>query len=216
MIIHGTMLFNIGKGKVIYMTGLEKILEHIREDAAVTSSQMIEEAKLKEKQILSEAKEEGIQRCNEIKSNSKEAVRNILSRAASEAELDEKRRILKAKQEAIDHILGKALQYLKELPEDEYFKVMLSMVGKYAASGQGEIIFNPSDKERLPRNFEQSCKELMEKMGKGTLRISEQTADISGGFLLSYGEIIENCSFESLFLAEKENLVDKVSAMLFH
>jgi V/A-type H+-transporting ATPase subunit E len=55
---------------------------------------------------------------------------------------------------------------------------------------------------------------LSDKEG-ASLTLSEKTAAIDGGFLLIYGEIEENCSFDALFSASRENMQDQVNAFLF-
>jgi V/A-type H+-transporting ATPase subunit E len=42
-----------------------------------------------------------------------------------------------------------------------------------------------------------------------------ETQEMSGGFILLYGDIEENCSFDALFLQAKEELQDKVRDYLF-
>ena len=48
-----------------------------------------------------------------------------------------------------------------------------------------------------------------------SLTLDEAPRDIDGGFVLIYGDIEENCSFEALFDAQKDRLQDEVRALLF-
>jgi V/A-type H+-transporting ATPase subunit E len=48
-----------------------------------------------------------------------------------------------------------------------------------------------------------------------SLIISENTVTIDGGFILKYGDVEENCSFDALFSSAKEELSDRVNAILF-
>ena len=45
--------------------------------------------------------------------------------------------------------------------------------------------------------------------------IAQEPANIDGGFILSYGGIEENCSFDAIFRSEREKLQDIVSGILF-
>ena len=47
------------------------------------------------------------------------------------------------------------------------------------------------------------------------LTVSSETRDIDGGFVLTYGGIEENCSFDALFDSAHEMLQDKVQEILF-
>lgn len=197
------------------MTGLENILKHIDEEASKNASITLSEAQEVKSKILADAKIEGEKRCAEIAMKTKEEVKVLLSRAKSAAELEEKKLLLRSKQEAIEHILKQALEQLKQLPTEQYFEILVSMVRKYAAPLPGEIIFSIEDKKRLPNNFEELIDKVLADKEGATLKISNKNRDINGGFVLSYGEVEENCSFEALLLADRENLIDKVGFTLF-
>ena len=197
------------------MTGLEKILKHIEDEALANVEKILNDAKQKRDSILTEAKEAGTKRCAEIEKKSVEEVHNILNRAKSAAELEERRLILSAKQNMIEQVIQKAMNKLIKLPDDDYFKIILSLIRKYATSETGQIIFAETDKKRLPKDFEQRVFEILKDKKNAELTVANETCDICGGFILSYGDMEVNCSFEALFLAEKENLVDKVRAELF-
>ena len=66
----------------------------------------------------------------------------------------------------------------------------------------------------LPKGFEDTLNQALAEKG-GRLTVSGQAAAIDGGFILSYGGIEENCSFEALFDSAKETLQDKVQELLF-
>ena len=81
------------------------------------------------------------------------------------------------------------------------------MIDKFVSKETGEIIFNKKDLERLPKDFGATL--------ASNLKVSSEIRNIDGGFILLYGDIEENCSFSALFMAEKENLQDKVRDLLF-
>ncbi|WP_066714390.1 V-type ATP synthase subunit E [Clostridium sp. Marseille-P299] len=197
------------------MTGLENILKHIDEEASKNATKTLNEAREAKNKILADAKIEGEKRCADIAMKSKEEVKILLSRAKSAAELEEKKLLLRSKQEAIEHILMKAMEQLKQLPADQYFEILVTMIKKYAEPLPGEIMFSSEDKKRLPNNFEELINAALADKEGATLKISNNNREINGGFILSYGEVEENCSFEALFLAERENLIDKVGSVLF-
>ena len=45
--------------------------------------------------------------------------------------------------------------------------------------------------------------------------LSDQTKEMDGGFVLTYGGIEENCTIRAVFAAKKDELSDKVHEMLF-
>ena len=88
------------------------------------------------------------------------------------------------------------------------------MLKKYAQPGEGEICFNERDLNRLPEGFEETISEIACAKG-GSLTLSRTPCGIGGGFILVYGGIEENCSFDSVFADEKERLQDRIHEMLF-
>ena len=85
---------------------------------------------------------------------------------------------------------------------------------KSALPGEGTVYFSQRDLKRLPAGFEKKLNEAL-KDKKAVLHISGTPREIDGGFILSYGGIEENCSFESLFHASREALQDTVQKILF-
>ena len=51
--------------------------------------------------------------------------------------------------------------------------------------------------------------------GTAMLAVSEETRDISGGFILKDGRIEVNCTFDALVRAEREQTVGEVAKLLF-
>ena len=50
---------------------------------------------------------------------------------------------------------------------------------------------------------------------KGKIALSDKAAAIDAGFILQYGGIEENCSFDAIFASEAENLSDRAGRLLF-
>ena len=137
-----------------------------------------------------------------------------MKRAQSAAQLQKRRKILQAKQEIICDVIEKTRQNLLTLPDDAYFDVIIKLAANSALPKEGEIIFSPRDRGRLPADFHAKLEESLKEKG-GSLRISDETRDIDGGLVLVYGGVEENCSFGALFEAERERLTDRVNELLF-
>lgn len=200
---------------MVIMTGLEKLVKHIEDDAKNAAQAAVAEAEKNADEILNQAKAEGEKKSADILRQSESDVKAALSRAESAALLKEKKLLLNAKQQMIEDVLANAKNKLLKLPDTEYFDIIIKMIKKYASQQKGEVIFSKVDKKRLPKQFEEKIRTALSEKTGAELLISEQTRDIDGGFVLVYGKVEENCSFEALFFAEKEFLQDKVSKVLF-
>ncbi|WP_066459974.1 V-type ATP synthase subunit E [Anaerotruncus rubiinfantis] len=194
------------------MTGLEKILKQIHDEAQQKADEVIAQAKTEAAQIVENAKAEAKIQCGYIDEQSETAVQNYIASTKSAADLARRRAILTAKQEIIGAAIADAQQSIYSLPDADYFALILKMAGKFALAQDGEILFSPRDLARLPAGFAESLGKVI---SGEKLTISKETRDIDGGFVLVYGGIEENCSIEALFYAAREDLQDKVQELLF-
>ncbi|TAH72139.1 MAG: hypothetical protein EWM47_03995 [Anaerolineaceae bacterium] len=198
------------------MTGLEKIIKAIEADAQASVDKILAEAKEEAEDILSLATKEAKQDSAKIAEMPAFEVKAILSRAESSAKLLKRQMILDAKQQVINDIILKAKTKLTSLSDTDYFDIILQIVKKHAHKQAGIIMFSQADLDRLPKKFEKSLETAIKGIQNASLTISkENSAKIDGGFILVYGDIEENCSFEALFNDAKEELQDKVNAFLF-
>lgn len=196
------------------MSGLEKIISQIEEEASHSAEDIIREAKEQAGGILSEADKE----CEKIKAEARQKAdaqrEDILRKSRSSAGMQEKRELLQEKQRLISEIMEEAKSALYELDGKSYFLLIIRMLEKYVQPGKGEICFNQKDLNRLPEGFEQTIQEIAGRKG-GELTLSKAPASIDGGFLLIYGGIEENCSFASVFADGRERLQDQIHSLLF-
>ncbi|XOQ45027.1 MAG: V-type proton ATPase subunit E [Clostridium sp.] len=196
------------------MTGLDKIIQDIKSEADSAVNARLEKARAQAEEIRSKAQKDAAEQCAAIAKRAEEEANMIRERAKSAAALQTRKAILSAKQQLIADTIEKAKQSLYALPDDEYFSLILKMAVKYAMPRAGEILFSPADLKRLPKDFEKSLNDAVREKG-ASLKVSGQTRNIDGGFVLSYGGIEENCSFSALFEARRDELQDKVNQLVF-
>ena len=197
------------------MTGLEKILNAIEEEAKHAADVVLKQAELEVEQLLAAAKLEADQKSAEIASKSDANIKAVLSRAESAAALQEKKTLLDAKQQMISNIISNARKQLDDLPEQKFTEIILMMVSKYAHNKSGRILFSAADRKRLPSDIENRIKEVLADKAGAALTVSDENMKEYGGFLLVYGDIEENCTFDAMFAAAKEDLQDKIHAFLY-
>lgn len=196
------------------MSGLEKIIDQIKEEANASAALILREAKDKAAVIekeLSDAialtEEETNRKCAAAKDD-------ILKKSRSAANMQHQREILKAKQQIIEEMMQSARESLYGLDEKEYFSVIKTMLQKHVRDGAGQIRFNRKDLARFPEGMEEELVKIAKEKG-GTLTLDKEPAQIDGGFVLVYGGVEENCSFSSAFATAREALQDKLKDLLF-
>lgn len=191
------------------MSGLDKILEYITQEANAEADKIIASAKEEAAAIISSEKKQADDQAAAIMRQAESDAAAQAKRIESSAQMKEKRILLQAKQDKIEEVFALAKAELLSLSDTEYFEMIGRLIKKYASGASGQIKFSQRDLGRIP----ESLKELLK---DSKLQIDGEPADIDGGFILSYGDIEENCSIDVLISSSREELQDKISGMIFN
>ena len=193
------------------MSGIDKIIKGIEDDTRAVCDGIISQAQAKAAKITASAEQEAARIRSASDQRCAASVADIKKRGDSAAELEEKKILLSTKQHIISDMLAVGVERVKNLPEKEYFALILKMVKKYSLAQEGVIRFGKKDAQRLPEGFI----DRINKESCGKLTLSDTFAPIDAGFILIYGGVEENCSFDAIFLSEDETLKDKAGKLLF-
>lgn len=196
------------------MAGLDEILNMISAQQKQTEDSIIKAAESKAAQIIKEGESKAQTAYDEYIRKAKAQHERDYENNCNSIDAEMKRKILSCKVELIDKAIEKTVQKLKDLPDKEYFDLIVRLAEKHMQSGEGVISFGSSDLKRLPADLEERLNSAAEKI-KGTVKVSAEAADIEDGFILSYGLISENCSFRSIIEAENEEVRDIAARELF-
>jgi V/A-type H+-transporting ATPase subunit E len=195
------------------MTGLDKILEDIRQQSSDAVSKTVGDARSQAEAIRQDAEAQAEKVRLTYQQKTEKMLKGSRERLASTAQLRQRQSLLSAKQKIISGILQESLAAAESLPPEQYFAAVIRMASHTAHRGEGVIFLNRKYLGRLPEDFE---KQLNDALPDGfSLSVSHEAAAIDSGFLLQYGGIEEDCSFRSVLSARKEELQDKVREILF-
>ncbi len=196
------------------MTGLEKITDQIQEEAKASAARRLEAAQKEADAVIAEAKEV----CAAMETETAEKIAamkvNYEGRIKSSAEQQRRTALLRAKQEIIAEVIEEARLTLKKKDAQSYFLTLEKILKTYALAENGEIYFSAEDLARMPADFEKKIKTAAKEKG-GSLVLKKEPKAIADGFVLVYGGVEENCTLKALFDAKKDELQDKVNAILF-
>ncbi len=196
------------------MSGLDEILNIISDQQKGTEEKLLSSASGKAEAILREAGEKADKAYAEHieKARYKHEHAHSADRAAVDSAC--KRRILECKVGLIEKVCEGVLEKLRNMPDDEYFKMLGRLVTNRMRSGEGVLELSQKDLDRVPADFELSLNNEAKKIG-GRIRLNTEAADIPDGFILTYGLISENCSFEAVMESEKDGIRDTAARELF-
>ena len=198
------------------MIGIEKILEHIQSESAAECEAIERSAEEECGRIRTESKKaEQDEYRSLMDAGTKDADRR-LERLNNLAVLESKKSILATQQEMVAEAFEYASKKVLELPESEYVRFLANQACNASLTGTEAIILSPSDFEHFGKAVLEASNSALRAAGKAaSLTLSEKTADIRGGLILSGGDIEVNCSIDALVAEHRNELSPKVASVLF-
>lgn len=196
------------------MTGLEKIIEKIEQKSAARCEEILAEARALATDIEAKAAAQAETMLADARAKAALDAEDRLRMAESGAEQKARQIILAARIEAVNETLDAAAEALNAMPAREYFDALISLAVANAAAGQGQLRLSSRDIARLPADFEQRLNEALAANG-ASVSVGTEPAPIENGFILIYGDIEINCSFEALLEAYRDELKETVCNIIF-
>lgn len=184
---------------------LKEITDHILRDAEAKAAEIERDAEEKSRVILEEAKKKAEEERKRLLSEAQKRAEEERKRIIAMAKLEARNKVLAAKQNKVETVFNLVLKSLVDLPESEYLEIFKSML-KRAVKGGEEVIVNERDRKRITSQF---LAEI-----NPSLKLSSETREISGGFVLKSGRIETNSSFEALVSAARSEVEPEVLRVL--
>ena len=198
------------------MAGVEKIKEKILQDAEVKTNEILEKARLQAKEVLEKANQKAALRAKEISQKSAYETSEKKRIINSIVELEMRKDILTAKQQSIDEVFDKVLEKMNNLDNSKYEQVIFDMLIASAESGEEEVVMSESRKSKLSSDFISKINKALEAAGKkGRIKLSDETRNISGGFILKSQGVEINNSFEAVIRLYRDEIEPKVAEIFF-
>lgn len=195
------------------MTGIDGILDIIDSQQKKNENNIILLAENRARAIEADGDAKAEKAYNDYMKKALEKAENDYKNACNSVDAENRRKILQCRVGLIEETVRKILERLSGLPDGEYSEMLLRLAGRKIHKGDGIIYFGNKDLARLPADFQEKLSLLAKGVG-GTVRISSTPADIENGFILEYGLISENCTFDAILESEKDIVYDIISREL--
>ena len=197
-------------------TGLDNIIKSILDDARSSRNEILSKAKIKANEILEDAKKQAEALVNSESIRIDEEVLRIKARAESLASVRLRDGLAFAKTNIINEVIKKAKEKILNLPDEDYFKFIFGICRPYfRKSEKCEIVFSSRDLKKFSKKFEDELLNLAKEVG-ADIKISKNTLkNNSGGVILRYQDVDENCTLDCIFSEKYSELVDLLNGILF-
>ena len=196
------------------MSGLEKIIGQITGESTEKAASILKEAGEKAEFIKEETIRKAAAEIDLIEKKADAEVKAIGERADASASLRRKQILLAGKQEIINAAIQLAKDRLEALSGREYEEFIRSVFEKHVPESDAVLILSEKAKGLLSEQAVNGLVELAKEKGS-RLTVSEETADAANGFILDFGGVEENCSFEALISQNMEEIEDSVIKKIF-
>ena len=191
------------------MTSSEKILAGIAGEAKTEAEKITAEAKKQAAEITAAAKAESETEAEKIKADAEKKAELIINSGKSSAELLKRDTALNCRRELIEKALITVADTVNAYGDKDYFNFLLTLIKKEKLNGKGEVYLSVKDKARDTASF----KSELEALG---FTLSDNFADINGGFILKYGDIQINGELSALIHEKRDVLTDELNKALFN
>lgn len=199
------------------MSNLSNLTSKIIEDANIKAKEIVSSALIQETEILNKSKSQAEKRKAEIIEKSKIEAVTKKERVISNALLEVRDNKLKAKQEIIEKVFDESLTKLNNLSMEQYSSFVKNYILSLDICGDEEIIVGEKESNKISSELLSDINSLLKEKGKkGELKLSLQTRNIQGGFILYKNGIEINCTFEDLVPSLRDELEDEVVGVLFN
>ncbi len=191
------------------MTSSEKILAGIAGEAKTEAEKITAEAEKQAAEITAAAKTEAETDAGKIRAAAEKKAELIINSGKSSAGLLKRDTALNCRRELIEKALNFVADTVNAYGDKDYFDFLLTLIKKEKLNGKGEVYLSVKDKARDTASF----KSELEALG---FTLSDNFADINGGFILKYGDIQINGELSALIHEKRDVLTDELNKALFN
>ncbi|MDE7158082.1 MAG: hypothetical protein K2N74_00750 [Clostridiales bacterium] len=187
--------------------GKEAIIERILADAEAEAQGILNDAEKQANEIVAKASARADAGRAETRAEVEERAKRISEGKAATARLEGAKLELAEKRRVIDTVYERALEELVSLNERDFLALTEKLLNAYAEEGD-EIVFSKlygyvTAVQKLPVFKERK------------LKLSDERADIRGGFLLRGKTADRDLSFSSLLNADREEHQSELAQEIF-
>lgn len=190
------------------MSGTEAIINKIMGDARAVVNSTLEEANLNAEEILKTANNDAAIYLEQNMRASYAERDDIVRRRITNANLEVKKIMLKAKQDIIDKTFAKAAAAIKS--DETIYKGYIASLLEFAENGD-EVVLAEADRKTITKAF---VKEKAKALGIN-IKISEVYGEFLGGIILTSEKTDKNLSLETELALIRNEIEPEIAEMLF-
>lgn len=193
--------------------GAAKLKQRILDAAHAEASEVAQKAAAERAEIQLKTERQLEQAEQLYASQREDAVKAIIERSRTNAELTARKEALAARREVIDRVFAEAYQSLCAM--DDKSRAGLCRKLLLAEAEGGETVFASKNDAALLEGIINEISTEFKKSGKQPLQFSKEPVDIEYGFVLKGAAFEKDCSFHTLLRDARASEETGVAKILF-
>lgn len=198
------------------MQEIQPLVDSILEEARREAEELREQGRTAAEEVKAKYQARSEELHQELLSQAEKRAKETKEREKIQAQLGTRRELLEMKGKFIDRVFKMAESRLSEMDRKSYESFMEGLLLRAVETGTEELLLSARDRQRLGGEFLNRINNKLRNSGKkGNLVYSEETPEVSGGFILRRGKILHNYTIENLVASKKEELTPEIAKKLF-
>ena len=193
------------------MNGIEKITGLIQSEAKAEIDAVLSTAREEAAEITARYDAQAQAEAANLEARNQKAAAEREERLISAAQMEARKTALAAKQEMVEKAYAQALEKLCAMPAERYTQVLAALLCQASSTGKEEVILSSKDRQKVG----EAAVAKANKDGGKQLRLSPETRQIPGGFILKDQNVEVNCAFDTLVRLQKAETAGMVAKKLF-
>ena len=131
------------------MNGIDTIIQRLNTDAKAETDALLEKARQEAAAVAARYQAQADKEVADLAARNERLAAEREERLISAAQMEARKTVLAAKQAVMEETYAKALEKLRNLPEDRYVEVLTELLLQAAPHGMGEVLFSAQDRETV-------------------------------------------------------------------
>jgi V/A-type H+-transporting ATPase subunit E len=196
------------------MNNAEQVIEKILADSKAEAGKIKSQAQEKEAAEQAKLDEQLSEFRKQTDIIAKKAGEEKKAHLLAAARMDIAKQLLAEKRKILDEVFAQARQQVANLSDEQYCKLMTKLMLEAVESGDEEVIIDKNEK-RIDQKFIKNINQQLAPGRKGNLKLSDERANLGGGFILKRGKIKNDVSVEVLLAQARRELEAELAKELF-
>jgi V/A-type H+-transporting ATPase subunit E len=192
---------------------IENIVKRIEEETGAAVAEILRAAEERASAVREEAGRAGAKLRGELEGRARAKASDEERRLIVGEELELRKAALARKREILGEVYAEARQRIRQLPPDEYLKLMSALILKNAISGREEIVVPAAQRSMFDGSFVDS---LNRSRGQGaSFSLAGTPGDFAWGVVLREGQRRVDLTLDVMFRQLEAHVESAVAGLLF-